>query len=267
MRYNKSNHRTMYSYIVNLPSAVERRKYIKEILKDESKLSLEWIEAFDARNLSSFDLMKFFDIEKFQKHYLKNPRPGEIGCTLSHQLCYKRLLNSTHKYAIIFEDDIILNANLNELIPKIEEFLDVEEPRLLLLSGWFWYKTKENFDSIRSLCKVVDGYLTHAYALNRTAARKMINPYPYFLADAWEIFRKKGVKIYGLIPHPIDQDWSGVFKSDVLTAKSEKTKLYIPSWFRLKIRGLNQRLLKSINHFEAPQNMTTRIDDIKDSLC
>ena len=256
----------MKAYIVNLKSSLERRLYIKRLLQGYPSIQIEWIEAVDGRKLSNEKKEQLFDISQFQRHYLKEPRAGEIGCTLSHQQCYHTLLKSTEKSVLVFEDDIVLNANIEELIPEIEKFLNVDEPRVLLLSGWFWYKSKDNFNNEINVCKVFDGYLTHAYALNREAAELLIDIKPYFLADAWELFIKKGVKIYGLQPHPIDKDWSGVFKSEVLSGSTKKTDFYFSSWINLKVRGIKQRLYKYLNNFEAPQNMDGRVGDIKKSI-
>lgn len=249
--------------IISLKSAVERKKYINSILKD--KTSINWIDAVDGRLLSNAEINNRFDIEKFKRYYLKEPRPGEIGCTLSHQKSYRTLLKSSNKSVIIFEDDIVLNDDIDLILNDVEKFLDVEEPRLLLLSGWFWYSSKHSFSEKYKVCKVVDGYLTHAYALNRAAANLMIHIKPYFLADAWEIFIKKGVKIYGLTPHPIDQDWSGVFKSDVLNSKEKHTSILVSSWIRQKIRGVKQRIFKYLNLFEPPQDLSQRVNDIKEA--
>ena len=124
----------MKAYIVNLKSSLERRLYIKRLLQGYPSIQIEWIEAVDGRKLSNEKKEQLFDISQFQRHYLKEPRAGEIGCTLSHQQCYHTLLKSTEKSVLVFEDDIVLNANIEELIPEIEKFLNVDEPRVLLLS-------------------------------------------------------------------------------------------------------------------------------------
>lgn len=253
----------MKAYVVNLKSASERKEYVKNAIKPFPSISIEWIDAVDGRTLSCDERKKVFDTLKFQKHYLKMPRPGEIGCTLSHQKCYRKLLESELNSVIILEDDVVFNSDVEPLLPTIEQFLNTNTPRVLLLSGWFWYNRKDAFNGRISVCKVFDGYLTHAYALNRAAANLMVDSKPFFLADAWEHFSKIGVEIYGLSPHPVDQDWSGVFKSDVLSEKSVKTSFNATSWFRLKLRGLKQRVYTYLGRFEAPEDMSVRMDDIK----
>lgn len=34
----------------------------------------------------------------------------------------------------------------------------------------------------------------------------MIEPYPWIMADNWKYFIKKGVRVFGLLPHCVDQN-------------------------------------------------------------
>lgn len=256
----------MDAYVINLKNAPHRREYVRNVLKHIASIQINWIEAIDGRILSMNQTKTMFDLNSFRNHYMRLPRAGEIGCTLSHQDCYQKLIKSNNKSVIILEDDIVLNSDITQLIPKIETFLDSNEPRLILLSGWFWFNKKLKFTEKINICKVFDGYLTHAYALNREAAKLMICEKPHYLADAWELYIKKGVQIYGLSPHPIDQDWSGVFKSDVLSEKVSNSTFNLSRWVDFKIRGLKQRIFKALKKFEAPQNLANRIGDIKDHM-
>ena len=101
-------------------------------------LSAEFVEAVDARGMTEREKNVFFDTELFCKRYVKEVRPGEIGCTLSHQKCYRKLVESRDKYALILEDDIVIRHNIDTLVPEIEKLLNTDEPRVILLSGWYW---------------------------------------------------------------------------------------------------------------------------------
>ena len=54
-------------------------------------------------------------------------------------------------------------------------------------------------------------FLTHAYIINREAASLLIEQRPFITADDWFYIRKKGVKLYAVLPHLLDQDWSGEY--------------------------------------------------------
>lgn len=244
----------MKAYIVNLERSVDRRDYMIDLLAKYQGLDIELIKAVDGRLLTQNERHDLFNAERFSKTTLKEVRPGEIGCTLSHQKCYNQLIESGNRSAIIFEDDLVVNEDFTTIIPKIEAWLDHDEPRLLLLSGWFWYTTSSQFDRKHHISTVIDGYLTHSYALNKSAAKLMIDSRPWYVADAWKMFRQRGVKICGLRPHLFDQDWSGVFKTVVNDEKFINSRhIAFSNWINIKKRGLKQRLLKIIGKFEKAE--------------
>ena len=130
----------MKAYIINLKEAIERRNYMqKQLALLPPSLSSEFIEAVNGKGMNREQLEENFDYEKFRLRYAKEVRPGEIGCTLSHQKCYRRLLESKEKYVLILEDDIIVRQNIDFLLPELEKLLITNEPRIVLLSGWYWY--------------------------------------------------------------------------------------------------------------------------------
>lgn len=240
----------MKTYVVNLEKSTDRKKYMTRLLADQPFLDVEFINAVDGRNLSPQETENQFDCEKFLKHYMAKVRPGEIGCTLSHQKCYRNLLESNEKSVIIFEDDLIINEDFSPVLPLVKQWLDCEEPRVLLLSGWFWHTSTKKFDSNHRLAQVVDGYLTHAYAINRAAAKIMVDDRPWYVADAWREFISRGVKICGLRPHIFDQDWSGVFKTVVNDEEVAITQHRLKRWISVKHRALRQKLLSLTGRFE-----------------
>jgi glycoside transferase family 25 len=244
----------MKTYVVNLARSIDRRVYMENLLKTYSNLDVEFIDAVDGRIMSEGECNESFDIKRFAKEMLKEVRPGEIGCTLSHQKCYKKIVSDGEQSAVIFEDDLIFNEDITLLIPKIEDWLDCDEPRVLLLSGWFWHTSSHLFDKKHKISKVIDGYLTHGYALNRNAAKLMIDNKPWYVADSWNMFAKRGIKIYGLKPHPCDQDWSGIFTTVVNDENQRNVNfLDVKNWIKIKKRSAMQKLLKSLGKFEKPE--------------
>ena len=163
-------------------------------------LSAEFVEAVDARGMTEREKNVFFDTELFCKRYVKEVRPGEIGCTLSHQKCYRKLVESRDKYALILEDDIVIRHNIDTLVPEIEKLLNTDEPRVILLSGWYWYLGTKTIKQHYCLARVYDAFLTHAYIINREAASLLIEQRPFITADDWFYIRKKGVKLYAVLP-------------------------------------------------------------------
>lgn len=247
----------MKAFILNLRTSTERREYMNGILKDVTVVHPIFIDAIDGRKLPENERDYLFDEERFKREYDRSIRPGEIGCTLSHQKCYRELLHSDDNSLIIFEDDIIVNSEITALLPKVEKWLSVDEPRVMLLSGWFWHKKPQQFFEEYKIAEIIDGFLTHAYALNKSAARLMLDTKPWYLADAWEMFRNRGIKIMGLKPHPFDQDWSGVFTTTVNDEAINKNHKLSVKLLQEKIRSLRNKTLQIFGRFEHPQSIPT----------
>ena len=130
----------MKTYIVNLESSPERKEYMENLLKDIPALEYEFIKAVDGRKLTDSERNALFDSSRAFKRYGRECRPGEIGCTLSHQQCYKKIAESAEDYALILEDDIVINCTDNAIWEKMQAFLCKEnKPMVLLLSGNYWY--------------------------------------------------------------------------------------------------------------------------------
>lgn len=142
---------------------------------------------------------------------------GELGCALSHILIYKKMINENIKSALILEDDALIESDVTNLIPIINnKLINDKKPKVILLN-----KTNEYFDVFKhklndeySLVKVIDGVLAVGYIINNMAAKNLFNfLYPVrFKADEWRFFREKNIiKLYGVVPPLIKP--SGVISS------------------------------------------------------
>ena len=214
----------MKAYIINLKKSVDRKRYMQEQLEKMLFLSAEFVEAVDARGMTDKDKNDFFNTELFCKRYVKEVRPGEIGCTLSHQKCYRKLVESREKYT--------------------------DEPRVILLSGWYWYLGTKTIKQHYRLARVYDAFLTHAYIINREAASLLIEQRPFITADDWFYIRKKGVKLYAVLPHLLDQNWSGEYPTSI----NQEEKKRCPGLWKRKIEicfhSLLLKFLYIIKRFE-----------------
>lgn len=97
--------------------------------------------------------MQFLHPQSYQK-FLKLS-PAEKGCTITHiQLISDLLRNTSHDYALICEDDIVLHnyeKNMKKIIPLLPVSTDVVQlhmvnpKEILPLSKWQLYHWKENY--------------------------------------------------------------------------------------------------------------------------
>lgn len=103
--------------------------------------------------------------------------PGEIGCALSHLKVYKSLLESPKNSVLILEDDIQFASTMTySLLEELYTFVDEQqEPTVLCLydNAAHLGKVIKSFDGF-SLYEAVKVVCTHAYIINRAAAKKIL---------------------------------------------------------------------------------------------
>lgn len=239
----------MKTYVINLESSPERKVYMQGILKRMPFLSVEFIFAVDGKVMPPRERHVRFSEEKFKKRYSHTVRPGEIGCTLSHQLCYRKMVTDGEPYVLILEDDVVFaETNIEPLLEKIAEEMRTEEPRVILLSGWYWYWRASSFTGRHKLARVYDAFLTHSYVINQAAARLLIEEHPFITADDWRYISKKGARLQAVLPHVVDQKWDGEIVS---TIQIEERKQPGIIWkMRHFFHLLTLKLLYFSRHFE-----------------
>lgn len=238
----------MRIYIINLKRSVDRRIYMEEQCRKLPFLDVEYINAVDGRSMNTEERTIAFDEKVFEKRYSVKARPGEIGCTLSHQKCYKKIVEERLPYALILEDDISLSVDIKTALEKIGEMIQTDIPTVILLSGWYWYGSTTHLVGGYKLANVYDAFLTHSYVINLAAAKLLIEARPYITADDWYYIRHKGVKLWAVFPHLINQLWDGDLSTTVNVESGEKKNL---KWKLLNSpRLFVMKFLKLVGHFE-----------------
>lgn len=216
---------------------------------------IEFIEAVNGRLLEEREKNKLFDNQKAFKRYGRKCRDGEIGCTLSHQKCYQKLSESKHKYALILEDDIILNENNISTIKSIGDFIEhSEKPTVVLLSGGYWYTHTKTQIENHKLLSVFDAYATFAYLINKKAAQRLITQPADFLADDWNLLKSKGIQLLGVQPHLIDYVPEQEIPSTIFVNGQKrglnKGKLSFMNYLKSYYRGGIKHLLAYLKRYE-----------------
>lgn len=189
----------MNIFIVNLKNSVERRQKMEEQLHALG-LSAEFIEAVDGRFMSDDERKRVTADVNYA--FL----PGEIGCALSHQKIYKRIVDEGIAQALILEDDVLIENILPELLMGIK--LSNSTPEIILLSrvNKFRKKAVRSLTTIYKIHKTEQATTAHAYIINNKAASSFLNNlYPVWMtADKWSLFEDLSMaKIYSVIPYPV----------------------------------------------------------------
>lgn len=128
---------------------------------------------------------------------------GAIGCSLSHLSVYRQMIEMNIPYALVFEDDIIIDDLFDERITEIESFINKEKKQVILLSA-LGFKANEKGIFRRDCAMCAD-----AYVITLPAARTIYKSnYPVVVvADAWRRWANRfGVEIYTCWPSIVRQD-------------------------------------------------------------
>ncbi|MEY0878042.1 glycosyltransferase family 25 protein [Providencia manganoxydans] len=105
---------TVPIFIVSLKKDIERRNIITRSLLEQN-LSWIMVDAVEGNELSHNYL------NSLNLKYNKPSHPNEVACSLSHQSIYKKIIDSDVEWAIILEDDAIIDNPLSDFIHELEQ--------------------------------------------------------------------------------------------------------------------------------------------------
>lgn len=207
------------TYVINLPESIERREYILEETAKYPFMDVELIEAVNGKILTKEERLLLFDTQAFTWRYSRLPALGEIGCTLSHRICYKSLLASDESVALILEDDVsfICPDDVKEVIYESVRLLEKGDTDIaLFIPKVCYYSKPQKLTEAYTVYPVYAAYETCAYLINRRGAERLLRKSrPSIVADDFEYMRKQGIKIKSVIPH-IVEGLSSIKKMDTV---------------------------------------------------
>lgn len=240
----------MRTLIINLPQCTDRLQALNSHLSAHPYLKTEVVEAVDGRKLTRQESERLFDIHGFQRCQRRLPRPGEIGCTLSHQKAYVKIAESGVN-TLILEDDIHLLRDLRNELEEADAWLSSKTPRILLLGTACLYRGRKSYSYESPLHKRLAtpycyAHGTYAYALNPEAARCLIynKRRPDFAADAFMLFRKRHkVEIKAMLPPAIMPATEEEAPSLITSRSTERVKYSLADRIHFFLRDKKHRLL------------------------
>jgi glycosyl transferase family 25 len=125
----------MKVFVINLERSVERRASIKRQL-DAQDIDFEIIKAVDGAVLTDEYLQTALNFEEIAKRpYLM--RKGAYGCALSHYAIYSKMVAEGIPYALILEDDVVIEQGFKNVIETIPSKLLVNDVVLLFAQNNF----------------------------------------------------------------------------------------------------------------------------------
>lgn len=122
----------MKVFVINLARCPERMARVQTRL-DELGVAFERIEAVDDALLSPEERRRSVSRFLWWCCSLYPISRGQVGCTLSHQLVYRRMIQEETGHACVLEDDVILDDRFPEVLAHLEHVIDDNRAQVALL--------------------------------------------------------------------------------------------------------------------------------------
>ncbi|WP_417441793.1 glycosyltransferase family 25 protein [Idiomarina sp.] len=199
-------------FLINLDRSTERLQRASDQI-EKTGFTFERVAAVDGATLTDDKIAEVFDAKTAKRRFQYNLTAGEIGCYLSHIKCWEKIIEDDLDYAVILEDDLLLDRQFASVISTIPQLKS--DWHYLKLSCPFKprpYKATEtvmgddNLDvSLVNYKKSPTG--TVAQVVSREGAKRLLAKKPPFfrpididLQWSWEV----GITIQGLVPYVAD---------------------------------------------------------------
>lgn len=236
------------TYVINLKESVVRREAVLAETAKYFFMDVELVEAVDGRKLDPEEVKACFDSKKFIYRYHRTPKGGEIGCTLSHRKCYRKLLESDEEFALILEDDVnfLYPEDVGTTLRNILDNYSNDKPYFITLAKHFLYYPKK----YRKLGKytfyrISNAYGTYAYLINRKAAQCMLSvSRPFIVADDYPYIRKRGIQVKGIYPtFTVDASVKDMIPTDIQQESVVRYKISVFQYLGMLYGRLCQKIL------------------------
>ncbi|EIE9665173.1 glycosyltransferase family 25 protein [Vibrio cholerae] len=223
-------------YVLSLFDQYDRRESIIGQL-EHLLMNYEIIDAVDFRSVSLEKKRDF--VKKNDTIICRELVNGEVGCSLSHFKCYKKLLVDNVDWALIIEDDADLGRLKLDTIEGILAATATSDIDVIILGYSKLKKTDESlfyrFEPVRKIINVNNVILgkpwrnwtcgTVTYLIRKPGAKKMLD---YFsdgkavtVADDWQFFEEQvGLNIVHCRPLLVFEDFSN-FQSALESDRSK----------------------------------------------
>ena len=99
---------------------------------------------------------------------------GELGCALSHQKVYHRMVEDGLPMACVLEDDVVLDGRVSQLLSSLEQMIDPARPQLVLLSNHTGNAIAKPDDEAFGFVPSAGAMFAEGYVLTRQAAANLL---------------------------------------------------------------------------------------------
>lgn len=236
-------------FIINLDRSVERYQHALAQLAAWPELPIERISAADGRVMSDTELNQYYSLSLNQQYYHKMLKPGEKGCYISHIWCWQQIVAQQLDFALILEDDFIVNGDLAGLLNYVSglssdwHFLKLAMPnkqqKIIQASASApWQKVAFVKNPVSTVAQVVS--YSGAQRLLASAV-PFYRPIDVMLQHTFEL----GIRAEAVWPLIFKPDLS--FESNINTKKREPNNRWI--FYRQRLYFLWGNMRHNLKHY------------------
>jgi glycosyl transferase, family 25 len=177
-------------YVINLDSDTARLEAISHNLATLG-LAFKRIPGVVGKEIPNWE--NYVDLKIYAKRNRReSPRPGEVGCFLSHLKAIETFLQTNEPWCIILEDDAEVLPECLDVIKNLEAKDDWDLVKLFNFHAGMPVKKRALGIKHHLVINLMRTTSCAAYAINRSAARKLL---------------RTALPITEQIDHAIDRPW------------------------------------------------------------
>ncbi len=236
------------SFIIHLARATARRHLVDRLI-DDCPVPAQIVDAVDGQQLDRQQIAAVYQRDLFEPHYPFTLRNAEIGCFLSHRLCWQKIVDEDLPHALVFEDDAVLESAVTGSAIK-------ESERHIEKAGYIQFSTRsaprdavvvsEN-QGVRLLRSQVVQLRLTGQLISQWAARRLLQKTQVFdrpVDTCLQMHWITGIRPMIISPSGLSDHASDAGGSTISAAKSTSERIgrEVQRFaYRTKIRRLSKR--------------------------
>jgi len=191
-------------YVINLDRDVERMASLAGSLRG---LNLAYVRVSAVLGKEVPDWEKLVDTELYgARNRLPMPRPGEVGCYLSHLKAMEEFLRTDAPWCVILEDDVEVRPECVEVLAALGRKDDWDLVKLFCFHAGLPVRKRALTATHQLVVHLTRTTSSAAYAVNRRAAETLLRSMKpiteqvdHALDRPWET----GLRVRGVRPLPV----------------------------------------------------------------
>ena len=226
----------MKAFVINLDKNPERLAFMQDQFR-RFGMDVERFPAVYGKALTPEELRRDHSRIRSYIAFQKRMEPPKVAVALSHSGVYQTIIDRGLPYALVLEDDVVIDAGFSEALQRAEKFIDPTRPQVVAFNGYGLADADTCAPEIREVSRM---WCADAYVITRPAAERIRHAnYPVLTsADSFKRYhRRHGVELYRVLPATVRQD-----NARFATENQESPKA--PWFLRLPLRGLDWVLWK-----------------------